>query len=667
MLSTDDFVTEVPLIGPRYSQRLKNLGIETIDDLLHHYPHRYEDFSQTKITTEVRVGERVTIEGTPSDIAIHSTRWNKTYVLAYIHDQRGFLPAVWWNQPWIKQSLTTDHTFYFSGKVDFFNNQPTLINPQFERRKENAVHTSGLVAIYPETEGVTSKWLRSRIATTLKRLKIGENQNCPAGLEYLPEEIQQDYELISLGQALKEIHFPSNKKLLRQARHRLAFDELFQFQSKTYQRRKKWAAQEPAFRLNLPQHLAEIQKIIDELPFELTSAQKSATQEIIEDLEKNKPMNRLLQGDVGSGKTIVAGITSFATSLHNHQTVLMAPTEILAQQHHQTFEDFFGKYLKINLITGSKKPGGQKIRSADVIIGTHALLHVPPETLKPGLVIIDEQHRFGVKQRAKLATYGQKTPHILSLTATPIPRSIALTLYGDQDLSIIDELPPGRKTVKTWLVNDNKRDEALKWVKKKIKEKSYQAFVICPLIERSDHETLENVKAAKDEFARLKKNLQLEDLKIDLIHGQMSDTRKTEAIRLFSQGKVDILVATPVVEVGIDIPKANLMIVEGAERFGLASLHQLRGRIGRRGEQAYCLLFTSPHREAANQRLKALETHHDGLKLAEIDLKIRGPGEIFGTRQHGFWDLKLATLDNTKLIKQVREAVIRIQENSLQS
>jgi len=394
-------------------------------------------------------------------------------------------------------------------------------------------------------------------------------------------------------------------------------------------------------------------QFIQNLPFEMTLAQKKVCREILADLGKNKPMNRLLQGDVGSGKTVVAALAAFIAWFNQTQSALMAPTEILANQHYQTLKQLLGPLgVKINLLTGQSR---KKILPADLLVGTHALLYQRAEFKKLGLVIIDEQHRFGVEQRGKLLQKGSKKniiPHLLTMTATPIPRTIALTLYGDLDLSVIDQMPEGRQKIRTWVVPPQKRDNAYEWIRKKVKETDERCFLICPLIEPS--ESLESVKAVKVEYERLAKEV-FPDLRLGLLHGRMKSREKQEIIDAFRKGELDILVSTPVVEVGLDIPQATIMVVEEAHRFGLSQLHQLRGRVGRGSKESFCLLFTRFTSGRPFERIKSLEKIDIGFKLAELDLKMRGPGEIYGTSQHGFFDLKVASFGDLPLIEATQK------------
>jgi len=641
------------MVGQSYSQRLKKLEIKITEDLLYHFPFRYQDFSLISPISQLQPGEKVTVQGKVVSCKNIFTKKGKKIQKAVVSDQTGQIEAVWFNQPYLTQVLKPGNMISLAGKVDLFGIKKTLTSPEFEVLKEKGgekrtYHTGRLVAIYPETYGVSSKWLRSRIAPLVEKL-------VPFLTDWLPEKIKKDHQLINLQQALKQIHFPEDKKEVKQARKRLAFNELFLIQLAALKRKQQWQKTKLSHPLIIKEK--EVNNFINSLPFKLTPAQKKALKEINGDLKKNKPMNRLLQGDVGSGKTVVAATALYLAFLNNQPAALMAPTEILASQHYQTLKKLFKPFkIKTALLTSSKKT--KNLKDKDIFIGTHALIYNQPALTNLSLVVIDEQHRFGVEQRAKLINKGQ-APHTLTMTATPIPRTIMLAFYGDLDLSVLEEMPPGRKKVKTWVVPLYKRKKAYQWIKKQIKEKKAQVFIVCPLIEESDKKLMKNIKAAEAEFKKLSTKI-FPKLKLGLLHGKIKPLEKEKIIAGFKKGKIDILVSTPVVEVGIDIPQASIMVIEGAERFGLAQLHQLRGRVGRSGQQAYCLLFPSQKGKNNLKRLQAMEKHHSGFKLAEIDLKIRGPGEIYGTKQHGFIDLKIASFSDTPLVEATRKAAKKI-------
>jgi ATP-dependent DNA helicase RecG len=506
-----------------------------------------------------------------------------------------------------------------------------------------------LVPIYSETRGISSKWLRRQV------FKLLEEKNQLK--DYLPEIIIKENELMNLSDAIEKIHFPQNLEEAANARQRLAFDELFDIQLAAIVRRKAW--EKNTIKKPWKDFTSKSDAFIKKLPFALTNAQQRSVKEILNDLSSQKPMNRLLEGEVGSGKTVVGAIAMYIAFLNGFQSAFMAPTEILAQQHFKTISELLSPLgVKVSLQTGSTKKQNTKykIPDTDVFVGTHALVYKKVKFDKLGLVIIDEQQRFGVEQRTIIKEKGENV-HLLTMTATPIPRTVALTMYGDLDLSLLDEMPIGRKLVKTWLVPPEKRSGAYNWIEKQIKESMDQVFIVCPFIEES--ESMLTVKAATKEFARLQKEI-FPNLKLGLLHGKMKAAEKEIILDKFRDKKIDILVSTPVVEVGIDIPNATIMLIEEADRFGLAQLHQLRGRVGRSDKQSYCLLFTSSKNETTIERLKALETIYSGATLAELDLKLRGAGEIYGTSQHGRQVLKVASFSDFALIDKTKKEAEKI-------
>ncbi len=640
-MKLSDGIEKLPLVGPTYAKRLEKLEIATIEDLIFHFPFRYDDFSLISSISRVQPGETITVRGVVEKMTNEYTRHGKKIQKATIVDKTGKIEATWFNQPFLAKTIKVGEEYQFSGKVQFFGRQKTLASPEYEMAKSETLHTGRLVPVYNETYGLSSKWLRSRIKKAL--LLFGEQIE-----EFLPEEMVKKEGLMAEKEAVFQIHFPANKMLAEKAKERLAFDELFLIQLSALERKKEWQKKTLGHPLVVDQE--KVLGFLGSLPFTLTGAQKRCLKEILADLVKGQPMNRLLQGDVGSGKTVVAAAAAYVAFLNGFQTLLMAPTEILANQHYLTLKTLLTPLaVPVELVTGSHKSSP---KSAGVTVGTHALLHQQFDATKVGLVIVDEQHRFGVEQRALLAQKGQ-APHFLTMTATPIPRTIALTFFGDLDLSVIDELPEGRLKVKTWVVPKEKRQSAYKWIHDRIKDTPEQAFIICPLIEES--ETLTSVKAVTKEFSLLSQVI-FPDLRLGLLHGRLKAKEKETILKSFTEGKLDILVATPVVEVGIDIPNATIMLIEGADRFGLAQLHQLRGRVGRSHLQSFCFLFTENENPLVIQRLKALETTFLGRELAEIDLKLRGPGEIYGTRQHGFPDLRVASFSDLSLIQKTRQA-----------
>ena len=654
-------VSNLPFVGKIYSRRLENLGIITIEDLLYHVPNRYLDYRINSNIERAQIGENLTIKANIISIKNIYTSKGKKIQIAKIQDPTGEMNVVWFNQPFLVRSIKPRERYSFSGKVDWFDRKKTLISPEYENleAEDCAIHTSRLVPVYPETYGISSKWLRSKIKIAFNLLK--DNLE-----EFLPKDILRKEALPELSQAIKFVHYPQNLQEAKTGKERLALNELLFIHLKNFYRKKIWK------KISILNKLDINKKILDEfvriLPFKLTSSQEIALKEIFNDLKKDSPMNRLLEGDVGSGKTVIAAAACFASFINGFQSVIMAPTQILAEQHFQTLKQILNPFkVRIALITsaGVKRDLGK----TDIFVGTHALIHKKVNFDNVAFVAIDEQHRFGVEQRAHLVQKSSSTgsekkvvPHVLTMTATPIPRTVALTLYGDLDLSVLKELPPGRKPVTTWLVPPEKRRAAYWWIESEINSKRIQAFVICPLIEESEKESMQQVKAAKAEFEKIK-NL-LPNLNIGLIHGKLKTKEKNDILDNFRKNKINILVSTPVIEVGIDVPNATIMVIEAAERFGLAQLHQLRGRVGRGKEKSYCLLFTETKSKKVLSRLNALRKTMSGFELAEIDLRLRGPGEIFGLRQHGFPKLKAASWADTKLIKTSKEITNEIVSKS---
>ncbi|OGC44492.1 ATP-dependent DNA helicase RecG [candidate division WWE3 bacterium RBG_19FT_COMBO_53_11] len=651
-----DPVEKIPYVGGVYAKRLGKLGVQSVRDLLYHFPFRYQDYTQTTKIRLLTAGADAAVRGKIIKIGSIRTKGGKFMTKAAVADESGAIEAVWFYQPYLTRTLKEGVGVGLAGKVENFGGKTSFVSPEVEVLKSGAVpsHTAGLVPIYPETANLSSKWLRTRIKGLLKSdLALDE---------FLPPAVIKRYDLPSLPEALKEIHFPQSAAAARQARYRFALEELLLFNLRSNTQRAAWEKRRTAYPLNPGDHQREIDVFIKNLPFRLTEAQKRATEEILADLGKNTPMNRLLQGDVGSGKTAVAAIAAYLSYLGGTRTIFMAPTEILADQHFQTLGMLLTPYgVKIAIQTGSKKP--EPTDEFNLWIGTHALFYRSQSFEKVGLVIIDEQHRFGVEQRTELLqkSKSEVTPHLLTLTATPIPRTLALTVYGDLDLSVLDELPPGRKRIKTFVVPSRKRDAGYQWIRQKV-ELGEQAFVICPLIEESEVESMRQVKAATAQFEAISRLMP--NVKVGLLHGKMKAQEKTGIMDSFKRGEIGVLVSTPVVEVGIDVPNATIMVIEAAERFGLASLHQLRGRVGRGSKDSYCFLFTNEESSAALERLKPLEGGRNGFELAELDLKLRGPGEIYGVRQHGLTELKVADLTDAHLLKTAREAAQDVfQEN----
>jgi ATP-dependent DNA helicase RecG len=676
-LKLDSPVQFVPRVGPAMAARLKKLNIESVNDLLWHAPFRYDDFSQVSHISLVRPGETVTLKVEVRSIANVLTKRGKRMQVASVSDDTGKIEIIWFNQPYLLNVIRKPMILNLAGAVQWFGRKLVIVSPDYEivdpDIEKTSLNTGRLVPVYPETEGVSSKWLRGRIAYLIE-------QGLADLPDYIPENIKSENHLLDLSDAIKNIHYPKSKENAIRAKYRLAFGELLELQLMALEKRRLWQQTQKAHLI--PPGAEKTFEFIKNLPFSLTKDQNRSIAEITADMNQSYPMNRLLEGDVGSGKTVVAAVAMFNCYLRGLSSVLMAPTQILAEQHFKTVELLFKLYkIPVKLVTSEtqktnvnkmtdeifetneKKSQSSRLSHSShssisiptVYVGTHALLSKTVSFGNVGLIVIDEQQRFGVAQRELLRQKSSLAdmPHLLAMTATPIPRTLALAVLGDLDLSVISQMPLGRKTIKTWVVPNEKRTGAYDWIRKEIQTNNSQIFVVCPLIEES--ETLADVKSVTKEFDRLKKEV-FPDLSLALLHGRLKPQDKTQVLDGFQNHKFQILVTTPVVEVGIDIPGATIMVIEAAERFGLSQLHQLRGRVGRRQQQAYCLLFTETTDERGIQRLKSLENTHNGPQLAEIDLKFRGPGEVFGTRQHGIPPLKFADIFNTELLTQARTA-----------
>lgn len=635
MLRINDPASKLHLVSLLAEKALCKLGINTIEDLLYHFPRDWQDLSEIREIRSVKPDEHINIRAKVKKLSQHYTprrRINLTQAL--LEDKSGNIVAVWFNQPFLKKLLLPGREYYFSGKAQIYETIQ-LQNPTFELVKEDTIHTAGIIPVYDLTEGITQKQIRYWLKQALAALT--------EITDFLPQTVRTKLALIPLAEAVQNIHFPPSEKKLEQARTRLAFDELFLFQLALVSFKKKLAsipAPVIAFNAEL------IKNFVGGLPFKLTASQRLATWEILRDLARPHPMNRLLEGEVGSGKTVVAGIAMLEAAKSGFQGVLLAPTEILAWQHYQTLKELFkDTNLEIALLTRSHKITPSQFPS--IVIGTHALLQEKVKFDSIGLLVVDEQHRFGVKQRGQLQSINQRglVPHLLSMTATPIPRTLALAFYGDLDISQLKELPKGRKKIITRLVEPEKRNIAYEFIRKEI-QKGRQCYVVTPLIEESDKL---GVRAATTESEKLKKIFP--EFSIGLLHGRMPGEEKKQIMLDFKSGRLQILVSTTVIEVGVDVPNAAIMIIENAERFGLAQLHQLRGRVGRSDMQSYCLLFSEDPGQQTRKRLEAVVKSTDGFELAEKDLDLRGPGEVMGARQSGYIPFKIAKLSDRKLIK----------------
>jgi len=655
MIDLNSDITIISRVGETTAKRLKILGINTVFDLLNYFPFRYEDFRKTTLIKDLKPGLKASIAGQIELIQNKRSPRKRMYITeALISDNTEQIKIIWFNQPFIARNLRVGDKISLAGKIE---DSPTgfyMASPVYEKiTSGNAVHTRGLVPVYHLTSNITQKQIRFLI----KQI-IGQAGKIK---EWLPKNTIKRQKLLPLAKAIETIHFPKNFSEIENARRRLAFNELFfiQLQSEII---KKEIETYRAVKIKFFEK--ETKKFVESLPFNLTAAQKKTAWEIIKDLERSKPMARLLEGDVGSGKTIVALIAMLNIALNKRQAAIMVPTEILAGQHYGSISKLLkSQKIKIGLITRTEKKinydlktkkltARQIAENSNIIIGTHALIQEKINFKNLALVIIDEQHRFGVEQRKTLIDKsGNKnlSPHLLSMTATPIPRSLALALFGDLSVSIINEMPKGRKKINTHVVPEKKRSDAYDFIRQQI-NKGRQVYVICPLIDISDKL---GVKSVKEEFKKLNNTI-FPDLSIAMLHGRLKTVEKEKIMKDFLDNKINILVSTSVIEVGIDVPNASLMMIEGADRFGLAQLHQFRGRVGRSHHQSYCFLFTDNESQKTLNRLNALIKYDNGFDLAKVDLKFRGPGEIYGTAQKGFPELKVASLFDYELVKQTR-------------
>lgn len=646
----DAKLTVLQGVGPRHAETLARLGMHTLGDMLYYFPRRYDDYSQLKPIKDLFYSEQVTVIGTIQSVHTRPIRGGKASIIeTIISDGTGAIRLTYFNQPWLANRFKAGDAISVSGRVDQYLGRLVMNNPDWEPVEVENLHTNRIVPIYSLTERVTQKWLRNLMKQVVTYW-------APAVADALPDDVRNSANVTPLGEALLQVHFPDSQEKLKAARERLAFDEIFYLQMGVLRQRRDWLSVDGRRFSISDERLDTLKK---SLPFTLTSAQERALADIRRDLDSGKPMNRLLQGDVGSGKTVVAALAAALITSNGSQAAIMAPTSILAEQHYRNFMNLLKGLLKpeeIRLLTGdTPESEKEEIRAGlvnntiKIVIGTHAVIEQPVQFADLQLAVIDEQHRFGVEQRAELRSKGTN-PHLLVMTATPIPRSLALTLYGDLDISVMDEMPSGRQPVHTYVLRPQERERAFTLIRGQIKD-GKQAFIIYPLIEES--EKIE-ARAAVDDYETLSKEV-LPDLKLGLLHGKMRPAEKDEVMLKFRDKQYDILVSTTVVEVGVDVPNATVMLIEGADRFGLAQLHQLRGRVGRGADQSYCLLIPTHEDATENERLQALAESNDGFFLAEKDLQIRGPGEFLGTRQAGFTSsLRMASITDVKLIEKAR-------------
>jgi ATP-dependent DNA helicase RecG len=636
-------------VGQTRAKLLEKLGIFTVEDMLYHFPRDYEDRSNIKKIEELYDLEPAVFKAEViSGLSNRRIRKGLSIQKLIVGDNTGTISLTWFNQEYLKDSFVLGQEYVFFGKPAVkVRNYLEMQNPIFERFDHNLKETGKIVPIYNATASLSQKVIRSIIRNCLDLL---ENQL----QEFIPNQIRQKHSLAEINYAMQHIHFPLDKVNFEFARKRLVFEELLLLQLGLLSIKTQTEAQAQGIEFK---STPQVNAFIEKLPFKLTNAQKRVLTEIEKDMESPKIMNRLIQGDVGSGKTIVAALAMLKVVNNGYQAAMMVPTGILAEQHYSTFADLFTNMgLKISLITGSltakqKREVLEEITSghADIVIGTHALIEENIIFKQLGLIITDEQHRFGVRQRAKLITKGD-SPAVIVMTATPIPRTLALILYGDLDISVIDELPPGRKSIQTYQVSEDVRERINAFIKKQLDRKK-QAYVVCPLVEDSELMTAKSVQNHADQLKK-----QFVGYQVAYVHGKMKSKEKEEIMRNFYNGQIDILVSTTVIEVGVNVPNATLMIVENAEKFGLAQLHQLRGRVGRGDEQSYCILMCQSKSKVAQERMKIMQKSSDGFLIAEKDLELRGVGEFFGTRQHGIPDLKIANLfKDIDVLKEAQE------------
>jgi len=654
----DAKVTTISGVGAATAEQLARLGIFQVRDLLWHLPFRHDDYSQMRTISQLQPGEQATIIANLWDVRERKVGINRAMVQAILGDSTGTLHATWWNK-WIIKQLKPGATLRFSGKVGLYMGQKTLDNPVFEDLDDERVATGRLSPVYRLTEGLNHNRLRGLIYDAL-------DDYAQLLADPLPSALREEHDLLDLPTALWQMHFPENQQQLAAARRRLAFEELFYIQLGVQQRR---AALRQEAALPLPLDDEQLARFEQTLPFALTGAQRRVIGEIRLDLARTVPMTRLVQGDVGSGKTAVAAAAMWAALGRGAQSALLAPTQILAEQHHRGISRLLeqltrpdGEPVKVALLTGritgqarEAVLSGLADGSVDVVIGTTALIQEGVEFANLGLIVVDEQHRFGVEQRGALRTRSSRQPHLLVMSATPIPRSLALTVFGDLDVSRIDEMPPGRTPVKTKRFTPAERERLYGFIRREVAA-GRQAYIIYPLVEESDRL---DIGAAVDEHKRLQAQV-FPDLSLGLLHGRLTGSEKDQVMRDFAEGRHQVLVSTTVIEVGIDVPNATLIMVEDADRFGLAQLHQLRGRVGRGQHASYCALVSRAESPDVLARLDILAETNDGFVLAEKDLELRGPGDFFGTRQSGLPDLRVAHLSDTATIILAREAAQKL-------
>ncbi len=644
-------VQELKGIGEQRQKKLQRLGIFTIEDLLTHYPREYKDRSQIMKIAELQEGEITPFLAQVREEGQNSRHGRLIYTRMRVYDETGFVWVVWYNQPYMKNALKIGEWYLFTGKLQEKYKKKEVLSPEYERIGENFAG-GRILPVYPSVDGLSQKMLRTLMEQALAQ--VGGSLR-----EELPLWLRKDYQLAERNFSVENIHFPKTEQSFYDARRRLVFEELFLLQTALYRLKRTLESSGEGIKLKKKKALQDGEAL---LPFPLTGAQRRVLQEIAGDMSSGKVMNRLVQGDVGSGKTAVAMLAAYWAVQNGYQAAMMAPTEVLAQQHEASFREIFAPAgIEIVLLTGSlsakeKRERLEKIASgrAQIVIGTHAVIQKGVEFHRLALAITDEQHRFGVRQRSLLADKGESV-HTLVMTATPIPRTLALILYGDLDISIIDELPPGRKPIDTSAVDSRYHERIYAFLQKEVAQ-GRQVYVICPMIEENEKSEVQSVLQYAAELAE-----KLPELRIACVHGKLKPKEKQAVMTAFAAGEVDVLVATTVIEVGVNVPNASVMLIENAERFGLAQLHQLRGRVGRGSEKSYCILVSDSKAKVARERLKIMTKCEDGFLLSEKDLQLRGPGEFFGIRQHGLPELKIADLSrDLPILKEAQKAAAEL-------